>query len=90
MELSSSLEDNCSAIQEIIIILWNLKVHYHVHSQEPSQWSLSCARYIPSTHFHPISLRSILILLFYLHLGLSGFSSGLVFFSVYLMPSILL
>jgi hypothetical protein len=32
MQLSSSSEAaNCAATQELPSILWNLKVHYHVH-----------------------------------------------------------
>ena len=34
MEQSSSWEANWfSASQEILHILWNLKVHYHIHNQ---------------------------------------------------------
>jgi hypothetical protein len=43
MKLSSSWEANsCSAAQEILSILWNLKVHY----RRAHQWSLSKARWI--------------------------------------------
>jgi hypothetical protein len=80
MQLSPSWEAaNCAANQKFPSILWNPKVHYHVH------WSLSWARPIQSIQSHPISLRSILILPTYLRLGLpsglipSGFPTNILY-----------
>jgi len=56
--------NNHSANQEIFHLLWNSRVHYHVHK------TLSWARWIHSTTSRPISLRSILILSSHLWLGL--------------------
>jgi hypothetical protein len=58
MELSPSWEAaNCAATQEIPSILWNLKVHYHVHMSPPLVPILSSIQSIPS---HPISLRYLM------------------------------
>jgi len=85
MEHSSSWEANSHlASQEIPYILWCPGVHYHVHGR----WSLSWARCIQSTHFHTISLRSILILPFHLLLSLPNglFLSGLPINVFYAFP----
>jgi len=47
--------DSRSDGQEILRRLWNPKVHYRINKGPPS-W----ARWIQSTPFHPVSLRSIL------------------------------
>jgi hypothetical protein len=51
---------NRSAIQEVINILQNPKVHYRVHKTR--YWSLSEARLIQSTPSNPIYLKLILML----------------------------
>jgi len=68
----SWLTNRLSAIQEILLILWNQEVHYRIHL------SLSWARSIQSISPHPNSWRYILILCCHLRLGLpSGlFHSG--------------
>jgi len=69
MEQSSSWEANWSAAsQEIPRILWNPKVHHCNHKRTPL--SLSWASSIQSTHSHPTSRRSSLILSSHLCLGL--------------------
>jgi hypothetical protein len=60
--------------QEFPSLLWNPKVHYHVHKKLVVV--LSWVRCIQSTPSHPVSLRFILMLSYYLHLGLL---SGLFF-----------
>ena len=68
MEQSPSWEANrFSAGQEILHILWNLKVHYRIHK---CQLSLSWASSIQSIPPHPTSWRSVLILSSHLCLGL--------------------
>ena len=65
MVQSPSWEANWfAASQEILGILWNLKVHYHTHP------SLSWASPIQSIYPHPTYWRSILILFTHLCLGL--------------------
>jgi hypothetical protein len=69
MEQSPSWQANIhSAIQEIPRLLWKPTVHYLIHNSPPliRTW----ARWIQSTPSHPISLRSIIILSFYLRLCL--------------------
>jgi hypothetical protein len=76
MELSPSWEAaNCASTQELPSILWNPKVHYHIHKSPPLVPILS---QIYPVHTTPPWLRSILILSTYLRLGLrSGlFPSG--------------
>ena len=60
-----------SASQEIARILWNTKVHYHIHKCPPRFPILSHIQSMPS---HPTSWISIL--LFFSHLSL-GLPSGL-------------
>ena len=69
MVQSPSWEANWfAASQEIPRILWNPKVHYRLTSVR--HLSLSRASPIQSTHPHPTSWRSILILSTHLRLGL--------------------
>jgi hypothetical protein len=69
MEPSASWEANSrSTSQEILSLLWNPVFTRARH------WSLLWARCIQSTTSHTTSLRSILILSFYLHLGSSKWS----------------
>jgi len=78
MEQSPSWEANrFSASQVIPRILWNLKVHYHIH-RFPATCPYPVTSPIQSIPPHPISWRSTLILSFHLSLGLpSGlFHSG--------------
>jgi hypothetical protein len=70
-ELSRGAAD-CAAIQELPSILWNPKVHYHVHKSPPLVPILS---HINPIHTIPSYLRSILVLFTHLLLGLP---SGLV------------
>jgi hypothetical protein len=78
MELSHSWEAaSCAATQELSTILWNLKVHNHVH-KNPSLVSILSQIYPVHSTPSYISLRSILVLSTHLHLGLSSglFPSG--------------
>jgi hypothetical protein len=77
MEHSHSWETNWFAAgQEIVLILWNTKVHYRIHKCPPHVSILS--QLSPIHAPHPTSWTSILILSSHLRLGLpSGqFSSG--------------
>ena len=77
MEQSSSWEANRSSVsQEIPRISWNQKVHYRI-LQVPA--SCPVLNHINPIHASPTAWRSILILSFHLHLGLSSglFPSGL-------------
>jgi len=63
MHHSSSWEANrFSASQEIIRILWNLKVHYHIHKHPPPVPIPSQLDpvHIPTSHFLKIHLNIIL------------------------------
>jgi hypothetical protein len=66
----SSEANNHSASPENLRRLWNLKVHYRVHNSPPLVPILSQMN--PSTSFHRISLRFVLISSFHLHLGLTS------------------
>jgi hypothetical protein len=69
MNLSPSWETTSrSTTQEFPNILWNLKVHFHVHKGRHR--TLSWARRIKSIPRHPISLSFVLSLSSHLHLGL--------------------
>jgi hypothetical protein len=63
MESPSWAANSCSASQEIPRFLWNPNVQYRVHKNLPL--ALSFTIRIQSTTFHPISLRSVLILSYY-------------------------
>jgi hypothetical protein len=83
MELSPSWEAaSCAATQEFPSILWNLKVHYHVHKSSPLGHILSHINLGCTT---PCYLRSILILFTHLRLGLpsghfpSGFPTNILY-----------
>jgi hypothetical protein len=68
MELSPSWKAvNCAATQELPSILWNPKVHYHVHKSPPL---VPIPSQIDPIHIIPSYLRSILIMSTHLRLGL--------------------
>jgi hypothetical protein len=70
MELNPSWEAaNCEATQELPIILWNLKVYFHVHKSPKLAPILS---QISPVHTTPSYVRSISILTTHLHLGRPG------------------
>jgi hypothetical protein len=58
---------SCSAIQKFCNVFWNQKFHYHVHKSPPL---VPILRQISPVHTTPSYLRSILILLSHLYLGL--------------------
>jgi hypothetical protein len=62
--------DSRSAHQEIIRLLRNPKVHYHVHNNSPPVLTLS--HMIHPTIANPTALRSILILFSHVHLAVSS------------------
>ena len=66
--------NNCSPSQEILDILQNPKVHYHIHN---SRLFVSILKWIQSKLSQPVSLKTILILS-YLRSGLQSgvFTSG--------------
>jgi hypothetical protein len=71
MEQSPSSEANsCSATQEILSILWNPKVRYHLHKSLPLVPILSQINPVHTPH--PISLKSSLMLSSHLQLDLSN------------------
>jgi hypothetical protein len=74
-DLLEKLPSNCAATQELLSILWNSKVHYHVYE---SPLLFPILSQINPDYTFPSYLRSILILSTHLHLGLpSGlFPSG--------------
>jgi hypothetical protein len=79
MELSPSWEaTNCAPTQEFLSILWNPKVHLHVHKSPPLVPILS---QINPIHTILSYLRSILILSTHLCLGLfpSGFPNNILY-----------
>jgi len=82
-DITNSIEHNLSwganshsSCQEIPHLLSNPKVHYFVHKSKPLVPILSQIH--PETPSYPISLRSILILVFHLRLSLPNclFPSG--------------
>jgi hypothetical protein len=85
MQGSPTWEDNSqSASQEILHLLQNVKVYFHVHKTPllASTW----ARCIHSTTSHPITLRSILILSLHLRLDFQVVPSFKVFRQEFSMP----
>jgi hypothetical protein len=83
MEQIPSWEANrSSASKEILHILWNQKVQYHIHKHLPSVPVLS--QISPVTALHPTSSRSVLVLFSHLSLGL-GITSP--FSIVYVTPN---